>query len=315
MAINVFGGYLKRVSYRDVGLKYVFSPYDKPVAYVKPGETLILEVEDAASGQIRRSEDVRDREKIPFANPVVGPIHVEGATPKDTLSIDILDIKPLIGQGATYLFNLSPLYVFGVPVHSFLDVPFRQKTIICRIHNNLVHFKDIALPYRPMIGTIGTAPHPEVDAISSSALPGRHGGNMDIPGICPNSTVQLPVFHDGGLLYVGDVHAIQGDGEISGVAVEMPAEVTLRVDLIKGKRIGWPRIVKQNELMCIATTSSDRGLEDAIRTAYFELILWMCEEFGFDRYDALMLCSQVGRIQIGNLWAVAVGISKSYLKQ
>jgi len=306
---------LKKISYRDVGLKYTFNPYDKPVAYVKPGETLILEVEDAASGQIRKNEDVRDREKIPFANPVVGPIYVEDATPKDTLSIDVLDIKPLIGQGATYLFSLSQLYVFGIPIHSFLDMPFKQKTVICRVNGEKVQFKDISLPYRPMIGTIATAPYPEIDAISSSALPGRHGGNMDIPDICPKSTVYLPIFHNGAFLYVGDVHAIQGDGEISGVAIEMPAEVKIQVGLVKGKRIGWPRIVKEDELMCIVTTSADRGLENAIRTAYLELILWMCEEFGFDKYDALMLCSQVGRVRIGNLWSVAVGIEKKYLKQ
>lgn len=163
-----------------------------------------------------------------------------------------------------------------------------------------------------MVGTIGTAPHPENEGISSSLLPGRHGGNMDLPDVCPGSRIILPVFHKGALLYVGDAHAIQGDGEISGTALEMSAEITLNVN-VNGERINWPRIENDQEIMCVATTSAGRSFEDAVRVAFLELVEWMEKRYGIDRFDGLMLCSLAGKIRIGNLWTVAAKINKKYL--
>lgn len=306
---------MRRISFRDVGLKYVLSPYDAPVARIKPGETIVLEVEDACSGQIKRVGDQRDRGEIPYGNPVVGPIYVEGASVGDTLSISIKEVKPMTGKGTTYLSEFNELYVAGIPLLKFLGVSLPYKSKICEIRDGRVYFnRDLALPYQPMIGTIGVAPNLEEESISSAVLPGRHGGNMDLPDVCPGSILYLPVFHDGALLYVGDAHAVQGEGEISGTAVEMPAEVEIEMSLIEGESVNCPRIETEGEVMFVATTSGVGTLEDAIRTAYFELIIWMEEEYGLNRFDGLMLCSQVGRIRVGNLWTVAAKIGKKYLK-
>jgi amidase len=304
---------VKRISFKDVGLKYTLSPYDEPVIRVKPKETLAVEVEDAPSGQIRKEGDFRDRSKIPFGNPVVGPIYIEGAEKGGTLSVFVKDIKPTIGQGSTYLSEFNQRYLTDVPVLTFLNNRLPQRTKICQIKDGLVHFDNIKIPYRPMIGTIGVAPHPQAESISSSVMPGQHGGNMDISDISPGSTVFLPIFHKGGLLYIGDAHAIQGDGEISGTAVEMPAELTIKVDL-KKENINWPRIETSHEIMTVVTTSAARSFEDAIRTAFLELVMWMEKKSGIDRLSGLMLCSQVGRIRVGNLWAVAAAIDKKFLK-
>ena len=304
---------MKRISFKDAGLKYTLSPYDEPVIRVKPKETLVVEVEDAPSGQIRKEGDFRDRSKIPFGNPLVGPIYIEGAEKGGTVSISIRDIKPTIGQGATYLSEFNQRYLTDVPVLRFLNDRLPRRTKICKIKDGLVYFDSITIPYRPMIGTLGVAPHPQTESISSSVMPGQHGGNMDISDICPGSTVFLPVFHKGGLLYIGDAHAVQGDGEISGTAVEMPAELTIKVDL-KNENINWPRIETNHEIMTVVTTSAARSFEDAIRTAFLELVMWMERKNGMDRLDGLMLCSQVGRIRVGNLWAVAAAIDKKYLK-
>lgn len=305
---------LKRISFRDTGLKYTLSPYVEPVAYVRPGETLILEVEDASSGQIRRKGDVRDRSKIPFGNPVVGPIYIEGAEVGRSISVQVEDVKPTIGQGVTYLSEFNEGYLTAVPIFKFMEVSLPREPRICEIKDGLVYFSDdIAIPYQPMIGTIGVAPHPEAESISSGVLPGRHGGNMDLLDIGPAAKVFLPVFREGALLYVGDVHAVQGDGEISGTAVEMPAEVTIKVNLAE-ESINWPRIETDRELMSVATTSAGRSLEDAVRTAYLELVMWIEETYGLSRVDGLMLCSQIGKIRIGNLWTVAAKIEKRYLK-
>jgi len=305
---------LKRISFRDTGLKYTLSPYDEPVAYIKPKETVILEVEDACSGQIRDRRDYRDRHEIPFGNPVIGPIYIEGVEKGSSISISIEEIKPTIGQGVTYLSEFNESYLTSVPIFTFMKVSLPREPKICRIKDGLVCFSDeITIPCQPMIGTIGVAPHPEAESVSSGVLPGRHGGNMDLPDIGVASTVFLPVFHRGALLYVGDVHAVQGDGEISGTAVEIPAELTIKIDLAN-ESINWPRIETGNEAMSVASASAGRSLEDAIRLAFLELIVWMERKFGLNRFDGLMLCSQVGRIRIGNLWTVAAKIEKKYLK-
>ncbi|HIE18479.1 TPA: hypothetical protein EYP75_02000 [Candidatus Bathyarchaeota archaeon] len=202
----------------------------------------------------------------------------------------------------------------GTPILKFLGEKFPREPKICKIKNGQVYFSDeLFLPYRPMIGTLGVAPHPEEEAFSSGVLPGRHGGNMDLPDVCPESTVILPVFHEGALLYIGDAHAVQGDGEISGTAVEMPAEVKIKVDL-KDESLRWPMIENNDEVMFVSTTRNGVSLENAIRTAFLELALWIEEKFGLNRFDALMLCSQIGKIRIGNLWTVAAKIEKKYLE-
>jgi len=304
---------LKKISFRDTGLKYALSPYDPPVIHVDPGETLVIEVEDAPSGQIRKKTDRRDRRSIPFGNPVVGPIYIRGAEKGKSISVSIIEITPTIGQGVTYFSEFNEEYVTGTPMLKFLGEKFPREPKICKIRNEQVYFSnELIIPYRPMVGTLGVAPHPEGEALSSSVLPGRHGGNMDLPEICPASTIFLPVFHEGALLYIGDVHAVQGDGEISGTAVEMPAEVKIKVDL-KDEAFTWPMIENRDEIMFVATTSGGISLEDAIRTAFLELALWIEKKFGLNRFDALMLCGQVGKIRIGNLWTAAAKIEKKYL--
>jgi acetamidase/formamidase len=306
---------LNRVTFRDIGLKYVLNPYDKPVLHVKSGETFVIEVEDATSGQIRNKEDQRDRTMIPFGNPVVGPIYVEGSLTGNVISVTIEHIKPTIGQGATYFSKFNENYISGSPIFRFVKTSLPPESKVCKIKNGFVYFSDkLIIPYNPMVGTIGVAPHPEIEAISSGVLPGRHGGNMDLPDLTIGSTIFLPVFHNGALIYLGDVHAAQGDGEISGTAIEMPAEVKVKVDLLDNEPINWPRIETKSEVMFVATTSAGRSLEDAIRTAFIELTIWMEEEYGLNRYEGLMLCSQVGKLRVGNLWTVAAKIDKKYLK-
>ncbi|MFC1931096.1 acetamidase/formamidase family protein [Chloroflexota bacterium] len=305
---------MNRVSFRDIGLKYVLSPHDEPVARIEPGETLALETEDACSGQIRKKGDYRDRGKIPYGNPVVGPIYIEGAEKGNTLAVLIEEIEPLIGQGVTYLSEFTESYIASLPVFKFMKVRVPHDPKICPIKDGLVYFSDrIAIPYQPMVGMIGVAPFPEAESISSSFLPGKHGGNMDLPEVAPGSTIFLPVYHKGALLYVSDVHAVQGDGEISGTAIEMPAKIKIKIDLLKGEPISWPRIETEGEIVSVATTSAGRTLEDTIKTAYLELALWMEEKYGLDRFEGLMLCCQVGKIRIGNLWSVAAKIEKKYL--
>jgi amidase len=167
------------------------------------------------------------------------------------------------------------------------------------------------LPYRPHIGTLSCSP--EIDAINS-LTPDNHGGNMDIPDIAPGSITYLPVRSPGARIFIGDAHASQGDGELCGTGIEFATHTTIRVDLIKRWTISWPRLENEHVIMAIG---SARPLEDAVRIAYRELVLWMEKEYSFDRWDAYMLLTECGIVRLGNFvdpkYSVGAAIIKEYL--
>ncbi|MEZ6061937.1 MAG: acetamidase/formamidase family protein [Planctomycetaceae bacterium] len=195
-------------------LYYEFSRHNEPRLTIRPGETLQVESEDAFSGQIRTNDDRRDKSKRPFGNPQTGPILVEGAGPGDTLAVTIDDIQPLIGQCATRTSDPRQLA-------QWLGDDCPHGTHVCPIRDGLIYWSDrITLPYRPMLGCIGTAPG---TGVPTTGPAGPHGGNMDIIETCPGNTVYLPVFVEGAYLYLGDAHAAMGHGELSASGLEMPA--------------------------------------------------------------------------------------------
>jgi amidase len=124
--------------------------------------------------------------------------------------------------------------------------------------------------------------------------------------------IYLPVNAPGALLYLGDCHAIQGDGELCGVALEHPTVTTVQIDLIKGWTIAWPRLETSEFYM---TIGSARPMEDASRIAYRELIRWMEAEFGFDETDAYLLLTMCGKMRLGNMvdpkYTLGASIAKS----
>lgn len=295
------------------GLLYSLGPFYEPRLRIESGETLLVETEDAFWGQIRNPQDRRDTKATPYANPVCGPIYVEGAERGDTLAVEIGQIRPTRGQGAT---RISSWWSYlsepaSTAYREFLSTNIPHGTRICPIRNGKVFFdKDRALPYEPMIGTIGTAP--EFESISSEK-PGPHGGNMDLPDVTCGNTLYLPVNVKGAYLYLGDAHATQGDGEICGTAIEMPAEIEATVRVIQGKRIDWPRIESQDWIAGVACSGAGIPLEEAVRVAFVELIRWLESDFGFDRWDAYQLCTQTAKVRLGNLWTIAAKIPKKYL--
>src|SRR3546814_12100532 len=119
---------------------------------------------------------------------------------------------------------------------------------------------------------------------------------MDLPDVAPGAVIYLPVQRPGALLYLGDCHAVQGDGELCGVAIEQPSTTTVQVDLIKGWTISWPRL--ENERMFM-TIGSSRPLEDAARIAYRELVRWAAAAWGLDRKSVGWGKSGAGRGEVG----------------
>jgi len=251
--------------------------------------------------------------KFPYLNPQCGPIAVNGIGKGDCLAVHIQAVETRGAQPAGKTCIIPEFGgLVGTSSTAMLNPPLPERVRVMHVDKNGVRWNDkITLPYQPFIGTIGISP--EIEAISS-LQPDYHGGNMDLPDVAPGAILYFPAHVDGGLLYVGDCHAAQGDGELSGVAIEQRASVTLQIDVIKGWSFAWPRLETENFVM---TIGSARPLEDAARIAYRELVRWMSGEYGFDEIDAYMLLSQAGRIRLGNMvdpkYTIGASILKKYL--
>jgi amidase len=269
-----------------------------PVLTVKPGDI----VETAT---FSRAGDYYDPQKAGPWPGEVGPFHIEGAQPGDTLVVRILKLTPnrdvaissvspngisgVAGDGRTRMLN-EPL-----PARRFVWQLDRQRMMgILDLPNSAS--KRIEVPLRPMLGRVAVAPAGE--EAWGGLWPGDFGGNLDASDVAQGATVHLPVFHPGGLFYFGDFHALQGDGEIVGSGLESTADVTFQFDVIKGKRIRWPRIENDEYIM---VAGSVRPLIDALRIAYVELIEWLVSEYGFEKMEAYQIASQAGVVRVANV--------------
>jgi acetamidase/formamidase len=241
---------------------------------------------------------------MPWSNPDAGPIYINGAQPGDALAVTINDIRPRDGQCATYTGHPRLLAEWLGD-----DVP--PGAHICPIRDGLVHWSDeITIPLSPMLGCIGTAPD---WGVPTTAPAGPHGGNMDIIETEPGATVVLPVFVEGGLLYLGDAHAAMGHGELSATGLEMAAVTTITIQLRKNQKLPGVRIESPHEIMTVA---SGAPMEHAVAEAYARLIQWMEADYGWDRWKAYDLLTHVGRISVGyyGLGTVAAKIESRYVR-
>ncbi|WP_273523412.1 acetamidase/formamidase family protein [Rhodosalinus sediminis] len=305
-----------KIGIEDQGtFHYVYGPYAEPVLHVEPGAVVTVETHDAFEGKITSESDKpTELLNFPYLNPQTGPILVKGAEKGDALAVRILSIKPRGPQpvGTTCLLPEFGGLV-GTGDTAMLNPPLPEKVKKVNVTEQGVEWSDaLTLPYEPFIGTIGTAP--EIEAISS-LQPDYYGGNMDLPDMAPGAIVYLPVNKAGGYLYLGDCHAIQGDGELCGVALEMPATVEIQVDLIKGHGNGWPQLENEHSMMFIG---SSRPMEDAARIAYRELVRWVARETGQTESEAYMLLTMCGKVRVGNMvdpkYSLGASIEKRFVK-
>jgi acetamidase/formamidase len=283
---------------------------------VNPGERVTIHTDDAFESRITMKEDLPSRAlaTAKFLNPQTGPIYVRGAEPGDTLAVRIESIEP------TRDFAVSVLipYFGGLTSTNFtrtLQEPLPERVWIWDLvegGDKLVNEElGVKLPWEPFLGTLAVAP--DLEAITALA-PGPFGGNMDVPDVKPGNTVYLPVWNSGALVYTGDCHARQGQGELCGVAMEITSKVTLVFEVIKGRAIEWPRIESDESIMVVG---SARPMEDAARIANTELILWLEHEYGYDRWDAYQLLTQAGGLYVGNMvdttYSLVASVDKKHL--
>jgi acetamidase/formamidase len=169
----------------------------------------------------------------------------------------------------------------------------------------------IEIDLKPMLGRVAVAPRGQ--EAFAGLWPGDVGGNMDAPEVREGTTVYLPVFHDGAYLYFGDGHARQGEGEVAGTGLETSMSVILHIDVVKGKRIDWPRLEDATHIM---VAGSGRPLIDAFRIAHVELVEWL-QEYGFGKWDAYALLGQLAENTVANIvdpaYTVLAKFPKRYL--
>jgi amidase len=303
----------------NVQFTYCYS--HPPVLRIKPGDSVVTSTRDA-SNDVYTTGDKTLFPKLDLSkvNPQTGPFYIEGAEPGDTLSvhIDKIDFNRDWGWGGSipYFGVLAPEYktmmiTAPVPDRLFIWRIDRSRRVgILDLPNSKIG--RVEVPLRPFFGTIGTAPGGK--ECISSLVPGPHGANMDFNEVIEGVTMYFPVNERGALFMLGDGHAAQGDGEIDGAAIETSFNVRFTVNLIKGKRISWPRLINDKVVMSIGST---RPLIDALRLACSDLINWMVEDYGYDKFEALQLLGQTAQIKIANVvdpqFSVACILDKKYL--
>lgn len=261
------------------------SKYNKPTLYVTPGEQFMVQTELSSGGKWLKSKDSSYSKEVDIGPNPCAVIHVEGAVPRDTLAVTIHSVVP-DKLGMTGFYPEQNIMASRI-VPRIWETSYR----IHYIKDGFIEWSDkIRIPIKPMVGTLGTAPEKECKLNNPGGI---YGGNMDCQEICSGTTVYLPVFVDGALLHIGDVHAIQGDGEINvGGGTECCSEVIASVEIIKN----YPQMqrcvrAENNEYIMAICCFID--LRDAFCFGVGELIRWMVQSYNFDETEAYLLAGQL----------------------
>ena len=271
-------------------LYYEASPHNRPTLRVEPGEVFEVVTQMNRGPDISLvPHDLRDdwskhhSYEVGRANPSSGAIWVRGAEPGMVIDVVIEDME------------LAPVGYATFPGSNrlFASTPVTESDLaaarVVRIRGGQVIWnRRLTIPARPMVGMVAVAPAHEAQ---STIRVGRWGGNMDVQEVGPGARVRLVVNVPGALLHIGDVHAVQGDGEIGGTGVETSARLRLRVELTQRPAgMIWPRIITPDHIFAVA---ADRPAESAFRLAVGELIRWLQADYGLEPREAVLLLSQV----------------------
>lgn len=264
---------------------FAMSKENIPVIQVETGSQIVFETCDCFENQIQSKNTIISQLDWNRINPATGPIYISGAMPGDTLVVRIDNIK--VGSQGVMITGPDLGVLGGSLKENFIK--------ILPIINGKIQFSDkIKLPINPMIGVIGTAP--KAESISCGS-PGMHGGNMDTKIIGIGSIIHLPVEVPGALLAMGDLHAIMGDGEVSVCGAEVSGEITVTVEVHKGRPHSLPIVFTKE---AIYTIVSDVSLDNAAITATKNMVDILVSK-GMAEAEAISLLSLSGNIQISQI--------------
>ena len=258
---------------------YILEPGMNPAITIDSGEDLLVETWDAFEG-IR---DPHELEVKSLKGPATGPIYVNGAEPGDSLKVDFISISPK--EGAAHMV---------MPGRGFLYEDFDEgyPTVMEISDGNVVLPSGVKLPMCPSMGVVATTPtYPQCTATDS----GPYGGDIDMKELVEGSSIYLPVFVPGGLLALGDCHAVVGDGAVAGTGAECSSDTHIRVTVEKGMNINSPRAITPDYFVVL---SHGEELGPAMKQAVRDMVHFLVSEKGLKPYDAYTLCSLAGDIRV-----------------
>lgn len=261
---------------------YAFSKNNKAVLEVDSGSTVQIETYDCFQNQIQSAEATFTSINWDQINPASGPVFVRGALPGDILKVKI-DKIDLANQG---VIAVGPgLGVLGDRIENF-------EVKVIPIKDGKAHFNDIEIPLNPMIGVIGVAPE---EGEINCGTPGAHGGNMDNKMVAEGATLYFPVHAEGALFALGDLHAAMGDGEIGVSGIEIPAHVTVTLEVIKGHTLNHPFLENEEN---ISTIVSALTLDDAVKESVLAMTDLLLPHTDLSLNELTMLFSATGQTEI-----------------
>ncbi len=266
-----------------------------PALRIKPGDRVITTTLDASGA------DKDGKPQAPGPNPQTGPFFIEGAEPGDLLVVRIEKIET--NRATAYSSSLlAPYAVDPASIGARVDREPKRVTWQLDKAAGMARLDDpdvrpaLALPLKPMLGCVGVAPARK-EAIGT-ATPGAFGGNMDYASLNAGTTVMLPVNEPGALLFIGDGHARQGEGEVVGTGLETSMDVEFTVDLVKKKAAVWPRLENDTYVMVLG---SARPLLQALQHATTELQRWLVADYGFSERGAAAFMGQALEYEVANV--------------
>ncbi|MBN6887388.1 amidase [Cytobacillus horneckiae] len=267
---------------KDKGIIYEFSRKNHPIISIPSRSTITIEAYDCFKNQIDSPKTVVSDIDWKQINPATGPIFVEGASPGDILKVKIEKID-LSTQGVMVVGpNL------GVMGHRITEMEAK----IIPIVDGKAKFNDLNIPLNPMVGVIGVAPAGES---VNCGTPGSHGGNMDNKMVAEGATLYFPVFTEGALFALGDCHAAMGDGEISVSGIEIPANVTVTLEVIKGASLQHPMLENDEVFTQIVSAPT---LDAACKEATEFMADLLVAKTGLTLSEVTMLLSAAGQVEV-----------------
>ena len=289
-----------------------FSGAHAPALRIKPGDRVVTKTIDAAG------VDWNGKQVGVGPNPQTGPFFVEGAEPGDMLvvSIEKLDLNraTAYSSGALAPYAVDPAALLA---RTERQAPRANWILDKARHTARLDGPDLGgleLRLRPMLGCVGVAPARK-EAIATST-PGAFGGNMDYAGLNAGVKVMLPVNEPGALLFIGDGHALQGEGEVVGTGLETSMDVEFTVQLVKQATIAWPRLENETHIMVLG---SERSLLEALQHATSEMHRWLMADYKLSERGASLLMGQALEYEVANVvdprFTMVAKIRKSVLAQ
>jgi amidase len=292
-----------------------FSGATEPALHINPSDTVQTKCVDAGG------VDEKGEHRSLGGNPLTGPFYVEDAVPGDTLVVHLNRIR--LNRDTAGIHNdtvvgsaLDPYYFRDLKRVKDFDSSWKldRATQTAMLSKTTGRLKDFKISLHPMLGCVGVAP-PARQAFRSGNL-GNYGGNMDYNQLREGVTLYMPVFQPGALLFVGDGHATEGDGELTGNALETSMDVEFTVDLIRGKSLGQPRAENSEYVMVSGIGGS---LADALQEATTGMSRWLEDEYKLNPGEIAMVLGSSMRYDIAEVVDpqvhVVAKLSKSVLAQ